>query len=103
VGASEVHLRYDYCTVERISAIHAANMDSMCWFRGPIGMKSDVANKYWDVGNEDERCYQALIDTGVMQLCVNRPDVLIGLVKKQELPIIPVVGDDDASMVSSSS
>jgi glycerophosphoryl diester phosphodiesterase len=101
-GASEVHLRYDYCTVERIRAIHAANMDSMCWFRGPIGMKSDVANKYLDVGNEDERCYQALIDTGVMQLCVNRPDVLIGLLKKQELPIIPVVADDDASMASSS-
>jgi glycerophosphoryl diester phosphodiesterase len=133
VGASEVHLRYDYCTVERIGAIHAANMDSMCWFRGPIGMKSDTATKYLDIGNEDESCYQALIDTGVKQLCVNRPDVLIGLLKKQQqeearqqqqqliqdleqqpqvltstlmeelAEVIPAIVDDDESMTSSMS
>jgi glycerophosphoryl diester phosphodiesterase len=131
VGASEVHLRYDYCTVERIGAIHAANMDSMCWFRGPIGMQSDTTTKYLDIGNEDESCYQTLIDTGVMQLCVNRPDVLIGLLKKQQAEarqrqqqliqdleqpqvlsstlmeelaeVIPVIVDDDESMTSSMS
>jgi glycerophosphoryl diester phosphodiesterase len=84
VGASEVHLRYDYCTVEHVNAIHAAGMESMAWFRGPVGMQSDVTHKYWDIGNEDERCYQALIDSGVSQLCVNRPDVLIRMLKRQQ-------------------
>jgi len=90
VGASEVHLRYDLCTVDRVNAIHDAGMDSMVWFRGPVGMKSDVANKYWDIGNEDERCYQVLLDTGVSQLCVNRPDVLISLLQRQSVQeIVP--------------
>ena len=83
-GASEVHLRYDTCTVGRVNAIHEAGMSSMAWLRGPVGMVNDVSTKYWDVGNEDESCYQALIDTGVQQLCVNRPDVLLGLLAKQK-------------------
>jgi len=79
VGASEVHLKYDECTVERVLEIHAAGMDSMAWFRGPIGMKSDVTLKYWDVGNEEWSMYQAVMQTGVKQMCVNRPDVLINM------------------------
>eukprot|EP00591_Stephanopyxis_turris_P015574 CAMPEP_0195541908 /NCGR_PEP_ID=MMETSP0794_2-20130614/51330_1 /TAXON_ID=515487 /ORGANISM="Stephanopyxis turris, Strain CCMP 815" /LENGTH=418 /DNA_ID=CAMNT_0040676023 /DNA_START=60 /DNA_END=1317 /DNA_ORIENTATION=+ len=57
VGASEVHLKYDTCTKDRIDAIHAAGMDSMAWFRGPIGMKEDVTYKYFDVENENEVMY----------------------------------------------
>jgi len=83
-GATEIHLQYDQCNVERIQAIHAAGFKSMAWFRGPIGMASDTAHKYsHDMGNEDERCYQAVIDTGVQQLCCNRPDVLLQLLAKQ--------------------
>jgi len=82
IGASEVHLRYDTCTAERIQAIHAAGLSSMAWFRGPIGMQRDVTEKYWDIGNEDETCYQAVVDTGVQQICCNRPDVLVNLLSK---------------------
>ena len=82
IGASEVHLRYDTCTVERIQAIHAAGLQSMAWFRGPIGMQRDVTDKYWDIGNEDETCYQAVLDTGVQQICCNRPDVLVNMLRK---------------------
>lgn len=78
-GATAVHLMYDTCTPARINAIRDAGMGSMAWFRGPIGMASDTADKYLDVGNEDATCYQAVIDTGVDELCVNRPDVLLGI------------------------
>ena len=77
VGASEVHLRYDECTSARVKEIHAAGMDSMAWFRGPIGMKNDVVNKFWDVGNEDPDMYHVVMKTGVRQMCVNRPNVLV--------------------------
>ena len=84
VGASEVHLKYDTCTVDRIRSIHAAGMKSMAWFRGPVGMSEDLSIKYCnrDVGNEDERMYQIVARTGVQQLCCNRPDVLINMLKK---------------------
>jgi len=76
IGASEIHLRYDTCTVDRIKAIHDAGMGSMAWMRGPLGMRYDTTNKYLDVGNEDETFYATLWETGVEKLCVNRPDVL---------------------------
>lgn len=76
VGASEVHLQYDDCNTHRIQQIHDAGMGSMAYFRGPVGMKSDVTTKYLDVGMEDARMYQSVIQTGVEQLCCNRPDVL---------------------------
>eukprot|EP00815_Leptocylindrus_aporus_P009580 CAMPEP_0116075910 /NCGR_PEP_ID=MMETSP0322-20121206/16926_1 /TAXON_ID=163516 /ORGANISM="Leptocylindrus danicus var. apora, Strain B651" /LENGTH=357 /DNA_ID=CAMNT_0003566079 /DNA_START=75 /DNA_END=1146 /DNA_ORIENTATION=+ len=77
VGASEVHLKYDSCTKDRIEMIHAAGMDSMAWFRGHIGMYEDVTERYKDVGNEDELMYKTVIATGVRKLCVNRPDMLV--------------------------
>jgi glycerophosphoryl diester phosphodiesterase len=82
VGASEVHLKYDTCTTSRVSEIHASGMGSMAWFRGPMGMKEDVAEKYRDLGNEDEDMYLAVMKTGVGSLCVNRPNVLVNLIKK---------------------
>jgi glycerophosphoryl diester phosphodiesterase len=72
-GATEVHLRYDTCTVERVQAIHNAGLGTMAWFRGPVGMKTDTKNKFWDVGNEDEECYRVVMASGVQQLCCNRP------------------------------
>eukprot|EP00980_Cylindrotheca_fusiformis_P004238 scaffold918_cov126-Cylindrotheca_fusiformis.AAC.17 len=78
-GATEVHLRYDTCTPEKIAAIHAAGFASMAWFRGPISMASDCRENFLDVGNEDESMYDALLRTGVQQMCVNKPDVLLGL------------------------
>jgi glycerophosphoryl diester phosphodiesterase len=70
VGASEVHLRYDTCTLPRIHAIHEAGMTSMAWLRGPLAMMpcSDV---------QEEDLYRTLLETGVQQLCCNRPDVLL--------------------------
>ena len=76
VGASEVHLKYDTCTKERIDAIHQAGMGTMAWFRGPIGMRQDATLKYVDVGNEDAIMYSVVLRTGVRSLCVNRPDIL---------------------------
>jgi glycerophosphoryl diester phosphodiesterase len=78
-GATEIHLKYDTCTCRRIQAIHDAGMDSMAWFRGPVGMQNDTTTKYLDVGNEDDDMYRAVMDSGVRQLCVNRPQVLMQL------------------------
>eukprot|EP00543_Licmophora_paradoxa_P015983 CAMPEP_0202460602 /NCGR_PEP_ID=MMETSP1360-20130828/44914_1 /ASSEMBLY_ACC=CAM_ASM_000848 /TAXON_ID=515479 /ORGANISM="Licmophora paradoxa, Strain CCMP2313" /LENGTH=307 /DNA_ID=CAMNT_0049082329 /DNA_START=116 /DNA_END=1039 /DNA_ORIENTATION=- len=76
IGASEVHLRYDTCTKERVQQIHNAGMGTMAWLRGPVGMKRDCQEHYLDVGNEDFAMYETLMLTGVQQLCCNRPDVL---------------------------
>lgn len=76
VGASEVHLQYDDCTTDRIQQIHKAGMGSMAYFRGPIGMQNDMSQRYWDVGMEDARMYESVLQTGVEQMCCNRPDVL---------------------------
>lgn len=78
-GASEIHLKYDTCTSSIVSQIHNAGFGSLCWFRGPIGMTEDCLEKYWDVGNEDEIMYEAMWKTGVQQLCLNKPDVMIAL------------------------
>lgn len=82
VGATEIHLRYDTCTRPLIEQIHEKGLGSMAWFRGPVGMSKDSKNKYWDVGNEDEAMYETLLRTGVQQMCINRPDVLIKLVNR---------------------
>lgn len=75
-GATEIHLKYDTCTKERIQEIHDAGLNSMCWMRGPVGMVEDVTLKYKDVGNEDLDMYNTIMRTGVRGMCVNRPDVL---------------------------
>jgi glycerophosphoryl diester phosphodiesterase len=77
-GASEIHLRYDDCTVQRVREMHAAGFGSMAWLRGPVGMAHDLVHSYHDVGTtEGEACYQALLDTGVQQICCNKPDILL--------------------------
>lgn len=78
VGASEVHLRYDTCTPDRINEIHEAGMDSMAWLRGPLAM-SDI--NYSDISIEGVSLYATLMETGVQQICCNRPDVLIQYLK----------------------
>lgn len=82
VDASEVHLKYSTCTKSRVNEIHGAGMDSMCWLRGPIGMKEDITSVYYDVGNEDEMLFRVVMATGVKKLCVNKPDVLVQMLKK---------------------
>jgi glycerophosphoryl diester phosphodiesterase len=84
VGASEVHLRYDTCTYQRVQAAHNAGLGTMAWFRGPIGMKEDTTVKYKDVGNEDESMYEVVIRSGVRGMCVNRPDVMAKLADKMK-------------------
>jgi glycerophosphoryl diester phosphodiesterase len=79
VGASEIHLKYDPCKKPLIDRIHSSGLGSMAWFRGPIGMNEDCSIKYKDVGNEDFAMYEVMLQTGVQQLCVNKPDVLIAL------------------------
>eukprot|EP00594_Rhizosolenia_setigera_P010625 CAMPEP_0178954200 /NCGR_PEP_ID=MMETSP0789-20121207/8854_1 /TAXON_ID=3005 /ORGANISM="Rhizosolenia setigera, Strain CCMP 1694" /LENGTH=341 /DNA_ID=CAMNT_0020635567 /DNA_START=495 /DNA_END=1520 /DNA_ORIENTATION=+ len=75
-GATQIHLRYDTCTKERIQQIHAANLGSVAWFRGPIAMKEDTDLVYKDVGNEDYKMYETVVKSGVKGMCVNRPEVL---------------------------
>lgn len=74
LDADEVHLSYAACTPDRIAAIHAAGMGSMAWFPSPMGME-----QYDDVGNEDEVMYRTVMETGVEQLCCNRPDLLASI------------------------
>lgn len=84
-GVTEIHLLYDECTVERVQQIHQAGLQCMAWFRGPCGMRMDAQTKYSDIGSdgENEFCYQAVVDTGVDQICCNRPDLLMTLLSKQ--------------------
>lgn len=81
VGASEVHLKYDTCSFERVQIAHRAGLKTMAWFRGPTGMKNDYLTKYFDVGNEDEDMYSTVLRSGVQSLCVNRPDVLAEIIR----------------------
>jgi glycerophosphoryl diester phosphodiesterase len=94
VGANEVHLRYDTCSLSAVTQIHDAGMGSMAWFRGPVGMASDTLEKYWDVGNEDELMYATLIRTGVQSVCINKPDVMIGLQRSREQLMREEHGDE---------
>lgn len=83
VGATEVHLKYSTCTKDRVNKIHDAGMDSMIWMRGPIGMEDDTRHRFHDVEDEDEIMYQIIMATGVKAMCVNKPDVLLNLLLKQ--------------------
>jgi len=83
-GASEVHLKYDTCTKERVEQIHAGGMNSMCWFRGRIGMLDDVTKKYGDVEDEDSNMYEIVMRTGVGAMCVNKPEVLVDLIEQMQ-------------------
>lgn len=94
VGATEIHLQYDECSVERIQEIHQAGFASMAWLRGPIGMMHDTKHTYWDIGTtEDVHCYQALLETGVQQICCNKPNVLLDMLWEQP-------EDETASVIS---
>jgi len=93
VGASEVHFKYDTCSYERVQAAHSAGLNTMAWFRGPIGMEEDHTSKYFDVGNEDISMYQTVLMSGVKSMCVNKPDVMVKALKdtqriKSHLPLI---------------
>lgn len=74
--ANQIHLRYDTCTVDRIAHIHASDLGSMAWLKGPVGMAMDSQQVYMDMGNEDASCYRAILETGVQRICCNRPNVL---------------------------
>ena len=84
-GATQVHVPYHECTRHRVAALAAANLTSMAWFRGPVGMVQDLPQKYNDVGSEEgPACYQALLDTGVDQVCCNKPDLAMALLQRLE-------------------
>mmetsp|Transcript_16079 Transcript_16079/g.22067 ORF Transcript_16079/g.22067 Transcript_16079/m.22067 type:complete len:372 (-) Transcript_16079:411-1526(-) len=82
VGASEVHFRYDTCTRERVEKAHEAGMDTMAWFRGPIGMGQDLTGRYKNLGCEGEEMYRIVMASGVQSMCVNRPDVLLDMTQE---------------------
>ncbi|KAL7541210.1 hypothetical protein ACHAXR_010722 [Thalassiosira sp. AJA248-18] len=90
VDATEVHLRYDTCTKQRVEAIHDAGFDSMGWFRGPPAMKKDI-QRFQDLEDEDETMYEMVLQTGVQAVCVNHPGRLVNLVS----------GIEDSIMASS--
>ena len=103
-GASEIHLRYDTCSRALIQQIHDAGFHTMGWVRGPMGMSKDITTVYNDINTivvgddgddddnndsinnnnaakhqeeEDRKAYEILIETGVQQLCVNKPKLLL--------------------------
>jgi glycerophosphoryl diester phosphodiesterase len=86
VDATEVHLRYDTCSKERVAAIHEAGFDSMSWFRGVPAMKKDI-ERFQDLHDEDERMYEIVLHSGVKAICVNHPGRLVNLVSD--------IGQDD--------
>jgi glycerophosphoryl diester phosphodiesterase len=84
VDATEVHLRYDTCSKERVKAIHDAGFDSLSWFRGVPAMKKDIS-RYQDLEDEDEELYKMVMLTGVGALCVNHPGRLVNAVQAMSL------------------
>jgi len=81
VHASEVHLRYDTCSAARVREAKEADLKVMAWFRGPLSMKQD-SSSFVDCDNEDEKMYKIVMASGCDMVCVNRPDVAIGVVDK---------------------
>lgn len=103
VDADEIHVRYDTCSLPVIDSIHEAGFGSMAWLRGPIGMNDDCMERFWDVGNEDESMFKALLQTGVQQLCVNRPDTLVSLrsnLEKESHHVLGEITNDFAKILS---
>ena len=83
VGASEVHLRYDTCSTVRVAEAREKGLKVMAWFRGPLSMRED--SRGWnDAGNEDEDMYRIVMRSGCEEVCVNRPDVAVGVVGEIE-------------------
>ena len=81
VGVSEIHLQYNLCTPTIIQQIHEAGLGRMALIRGRAGMAEDIETKYWDDGPDKSSplIYAALLQSGVQQLCVNKPEVLIAM------------------------
>jgi glycerophosphoryl diester phosphodiesterase len=99
VDATEVHLRYDTCTKERVDAIHDAGFDSMSWFRGPHNMRRDI-DHFSDVEDEDEALYGMVALSGVQAMCVNRPDRLYRMISNMESSLSGSDESSDASIGS---
>ena len=78
-GASEVHLRYDTCTSWRVREAAESGLEVMAWFRGPVSMRED-SEGWRDAGNEDEDMYRIVMRSGCDMMCVNRPDVAMGVI-----------------------
>jgi glycerophosphoryl diester phosphodiesterase len=86
-GVTEIHLKYDTCYKKLIAKIHKAGFNTMGWMRGPIGMKYDISEKYYNdddsnEGEENSKMYEILIQTGVQSLCINKPRTLIDIKNK---------------------
>lgn len=81
-GANQVHFKYDTCSYDRVQLAHQAGLGTMAWFRGPKGMGEDSKFKYFDVGNEDEAMYKSVLRSGVSAMCVNRPNIMVTLLKR---------------------
>lgn len=52
----------------------------MAWFRGPVAMSEQ---EYKDVGNEDAKMYETVLQNGVRQVCVNREGVVLDMLNKK--------------------
>ena len=78
-GATEVHLRYDTCTVQRVEATRTAGLRIMAWLPAPREMSRHCKQVFHDLDEENEACYEAIWETGVDKICCNRPNVAIGL------------------------
>jgi glycerophosphoryl diester phosphodiesterase len=77
-GCEEVHLRYDTCTVTNIDAAHRHGYATLAWFRGPMAMAYDVATR-WDNVRGEQDLYTTLWQSGVQQICCNKPQLLLEL------------------------
>lgn len=78
-NCTEVHLRYDTCSVSRIAEATAAGLITAAWFRGPVAMDDDLANR-WKRSTEED-LYEELLHTGVHQICCNKPVVLLQMLQ----------------------
>jgi glycerophosphoryl diester phosphodiesterase len=79
-GATEIHMRYDTCTVDRIKAIREAGMPSMAYSPGPVELGEHMTDTYKDIQSE-RHLYEMVLATGVDMFCCNRPDVVLDMLK----------------------
>ena len=80
---NEIHLRYDTCSIDRVSAAHKAGFKVMAWCRGPKAMEHDVTHTYLDTWSDERHVYDLVLQTGVDAICCNRPQWAIDMLAQK--------------------
>lgn len=81
---NEIHLRYDTCSIDRVTAAHKAGYKVMAWCRGPKAMEHDLTHTYVDTWSDERHVYDLVLQTGVDAICCNRPQWAVDMLAKKK-------------------